>query len=71
LKNLEIQAREGGWLYDIAGWRFEGGRLALGMPVELEDAAAVQGLPASAAMVRPRQPKVDPAQKSFEEQDKS
>ncbi|WP_227470173.1 glycoside hydrolase family 28 protein [Massilia sp. YMA4] len=71
LKNVSIEAREGGWLYDVDRWRFDDTRLTLGSPIDLEDRAAVQGLPAGAAVVRPRQPKADPAQKSFEEQDKS
>ncbi|AVR95735.1 glycoside hydrolase family 28 protein [Pseudoduganella armeniaca] len=71
LKNVAIEAREGGWLYDIDGWRFDDTRLALGTPIDLEDGTAAHGLPAGAAIVRARQPKADPAQKSYEEQDKS
>lgn len=71
LKNVEIEARAGGWLYDVADWRFEAARLALGMPIDLEEGAAVRGLPVGTAVVRPRQPKADPSKKSYEEQDKS
>ncbi len=71
LKNLDIEAREGGYLHDIEDWRFEHIRLALGTPVALEDAGAVSGLPPASFVVRPRPVKEDPSKKSYEEQDKS
>jgi polygalacturonase len=71
LKNLDIQAARGGHIYEVADWTFEGAKLALGEPVEVEDAKGVRGLPAANVVVRPRAVKEDPSKKSFEEQDKS
>lgn len=71
LKNLDIEAREGGYLHDIEDWRFEDTRLVLGTPVALEDAGAASGLPPASFVVRPRPVKEDPSKKSYEEQDKS
>jgi polygalacturonase len=71
LKNLDIQAEQGGHLHDIAGWTFEGAKLALGKPVELEDGNEARGLPAGSFVVQPRAVRQDPSKKSFEEQDKS
>jgi len=71
LSNLDIQAKEGGWLYDIEDWRFDDARLALGMRIETEDGAQLRGVAPAALVVRPRPPKEDPSKKSYEEQDKS
>jgi polygalacturonase len=71
LKNLDIQAEQGGHLYDIADWTFENARLKLGKPVEMEDGKAVRGLAQGSFVVQPRPVKEDPSKKSFEEQDKS
>ncbi|TWI51461.1 glycosyl hydrolase family 28 [Pseudoduganella flava] len=71
LRNLDIEAKQGGHIYDVAGWTFTDAKLALGTPVQLEDDRGVRGLPPAAVQVRPRAVKEDPSKKSFEEQDKS
>ena len=71
LDKLEIQAANGGHLYDIDGWSITNSRLELGAPLEMEDARGVQGLPQGSFIVRPAAPRADPLKKSFEEQDKT
>jgi polygalacturonase len=71
LKNIDIEAKQGGFIHDVKDWQFSDVKLALTAPVEMEDAAAVRGLPAGTTIVRPAAPKEDPSKKSFEEQDKT
>jgi len=71
LNHLDIQAKEGGWLYDIEDWRFDAVKLAPGTRIDVENSRQVSGLPSANIVVRPRQPKEDPSKKSYEEQDKS
>ncbi|WP_426169868.1 glycoside hydrolase family 28 protein [Pseudoduganella sp. R-34] len=71
LDKLEIQAANGGHLYDIDDWSITNSRLELGAPLEMEDARGVQGLPQGSFIVRPAAPRADPSKKSFEEQDKT
>jgi len=71
LANLDIEAEKGGHIYDVKAWQFTDAKLRLKAPVAIEDAAAVQGLPAGSVVVRPAPPKEDPTRKSFEEQDKT
>lgn len=71
LSNLDIQARQGGYIHDAQGWQFTDAKLALEQPIGIEDATAVKGLPPAAVQVRPAPPKADPSKKSFEEQDKT
>jgi hypothetical protein len=71
LENLDIEAKQGGHIYDAKAWQFTNNRLALGAPVALEDATSVRGLPPDTIIVKPAPPKADPSKKSFEEQDKT
>jgi polygalacturonase len=71
LSNIDIEAKNGGHIYDAKQWEFADVTLALGQPVMLENATGVVGLPANAVVVKARQVKEDPSKKSFEEQDKS
>jgi hypothetical protein len=71
LEHLDIQARNGGHIYDAKDWSFSDVRLTLDKPVALETGSGVTGLPAESTVVKAAQPKEDPLKKSFEEQDKS
>jgi polygalacturonase len=71
LENLDIEARDGGHIYDASEWQFTNARLKLTAPVALEDATSVRGLPPASTIVKPAPPKADPSKKSFEEQDKT
>lgn len=71
LENIDIEAKNGGHIYDARGWKFSDTRLRLGAPVMLEDATGVVGLPANAVVVKARVIKEDPSKKSFAEQDVS
>ncbi|MET0319389.1 MAG: glycosyl hydrolase family 28 protein, partial [Duganella sp.] len=70
-ENIDIEARQGGFIFDAKNWQFSGVKLAIGAPVHIESASAVRGLPATSTVVKPQPPRADPAQKSFEEQDKT
>ncbi|MGV7206390.1 glycoside hydrolase family 28 protein [Oxalobacteraceae bacterium A2-2] len=72
LRDLDIEAKQGGHIYDARDWTFSGKlQLKLGSPIALEQNQGVQGLPAASAKAGPRIEKEDPSKKSFEEQDKS
>lgn len=71
LSGLDIEARNGGHIYDAQDWTFSDAKLALGQPVALEDGVSVKGLPAGSSVVKPAPVKEDPSKKSFEEQDKT
>lgn len=71
LEHLDIQARNGGHIYDAKDWAFSDVKLTLEKPVALEIGTGVSGLPAETTVVKAAQPKEDPSKKSFEEQDKS
>jgi polygalacturonase len=70
-EHLDIEAKNGGHIYDAKEWTFSDVKLAIGQPVALEIGGGVLGLPSSATVVKAAAPKVDPSKKSFEEQDKS
>jgi polygalacturonase len=70
-EHLDIEAKNGGHIYDAKEWTFSDVKLAIGQPVALEMGDGVLGLPSSATVVKAAAPKVDPSKKSFEEQDKS
>ncbi|WP_229261882.1 glycoside hydrolase family 28 protein [Duganella guangzhouensis] len=71
LEGLDIEAQNGGHIYDAKDWTFTDAQLKLGTPVSLEDNQGVRGLPAAAAQPGQRKQKQDPSKKTFEEQDKS
>lgn len=71
LENFDIEAKQGGHIYDAEAWIFTNAKLALQEPVAIENSAAVKGLPAGAVRVQAAPPKEDPSKKSFEEQDKT
>jgi hypothetical protein len=69
-ENIDIEAKQGGFIFDASNWQFKDVRLAIGQPIHLENATAVRGLPAANVVVKPR-PTEKPVEKSFEEQDKT
>lgn len=69
LDNIDIEARNGGHIYDARDWKFSNTNLKLGSPVALENRTGVAGL--DFVEIKPVQVKEDPSKKSFEEQDKS
>jgi hypothetical protein len=71
LKNIDIEAQNGGHIADARNWTFSDVKLKLGKPVALENEKDVAGLPADAVVIKGVQPKADPSKKSFEEQDKT
>jgi polygalacturonase len=71
LKNWNVQAKAGGHIYDASDWQTSDMTLSLATPVALQNADDVKGLPAGAVVVNAKVEKVDPAKKSFEEQDKT
>nr|GEU28681.1 hypothetical protein [Tanacetum cinerariifolium] len=46
-ENIDIEARQGGFIFDAKDWQFSGVKLAIGAPVHIESASAVRGLPAT------------------------
>jgi hypothetical protein len=70
-ENIDIEAKEGGHIFDAKEWQFSNVKLAIGKPVALENGGGVVGLPLAATAVKAATPKEDPSKKSFEEQDKS
>jgi polygalacturonase len=69
-ENIDIEAKQGGFIFDASNWQFKDVKLAIGQPIHLENATAVRGLPAANVVVKPR-PTENPVEKSFEEQDKT
>jgi polygalacturonase len=69
LDNIDIEAKNGGHIYDARDWKFSNVKLKLGTPVALENNTGVVGL--DFVDIKPAQVKEDPSKKSFEEQDKS
>jgi polygalacturonase len=69
-ENIDIEAKQGGFIFDASNWQFKDVKLAIGQPIHLENATAVRGLPAANVVVKPR-PTEKPVEKSFEEQDKT
>ena len=69
LDNIDIEAKNGGHIYDARDWKFSNTNLKLGSPVTLENTTGVAGL--DYVEIKPVQVKEDPSKKSFEEQDKS
>jgi len=59
IDHADIEAAQGGHLLDVWGWRFTHSRLALGSPVVLHRADAVQGLPAALWREDPQHPRRD------------
>jgi polygalacturonase len=70
-EHLDIEAKNGGHIYDAKEWTFADVKLAIGQPVALESGGGVVGLAPAAVVVKAAAPKQDPSKKSFEEQDKS
>lgn len=71
LENIDIEAKQGGFIFDASNWQFKDVKLAIGQPVHIENAKAVRGLPAADVVVKPQPPREDPSKKSYEEQDKT
>jgi polygalacturonase len=69
LDNIDIEAKNGGHIYDAKDWKFTNTNLKLGSPVTLENKTGVAGL--DFVEIKPVQVKEDPSKKSYEEQDKS
>ena len=73
LADLDIQARQGGYLYGSQDWRFERCRLSLppGQAVALPGPEAAPGLDPALTRLQAQLALPDPARLSYEEQDKA
>jgi len=70
-ENIDIEAQNGGFIFDASNWQFRDVKLAIKQPVHLLNNNDVRGLPVASTVVKPRPPEVPLKEKSYEEQDKS